>query len=353
MSEKATRMLRIYERLQRGPVTISSLKNWAANNEINISERTLYRDLIELQEISLLKGEKIVEYIGEKNKKTWKIEFKESTDLLTEFDIHSFLLVQNFTLLVILNTRRKSFDKLIDTVFQNYSKSKFERNDMLFHTKISTTNFYEFPYSDTYNKILEDCIWSIQNERKIYIENIQFDYTSISPAVKFPVKLQPLQLIYHRGAIHLAGILSSSKKVIVLALEQINGYNLTNEHFKGSKLWPVFLKQMNNRFGITENMNTKIYNVKLEFSKVTGSFVKNHYWHNSQKITQLNDGNYLVELTCGINRELVGWIFQWMNNCKVIKPLFLKKIVQFEIDQMKEIYKNPRKLNYTNIFKKK
>lgn len=353
MSDKATRMLRIYERLQRGPATILSLKDWTKNNEINISERTLYRDLMELKELSLVKGEKIIEYKGEKNKKTWKIEFNESSNELTEFDIHSFLLVQNFTPLVILNARRNSLDKLSDAIFKNYSKSKFERNVLLFHTKMNTTNFYELPYAESYNKILEDCIWAIQNERKMEIENIQFDYTSLSKSVQFPLTLKPLQIIYHRGAIHLGGIINNSKKIIVVALEQITNYKLTNEAFNFKKIEPVFIKEMNNRFGITENINTKTFYIELEFSEITGSFVKNHYWHNSQKITQLDNGNYLFSIKCGINRELVGWIFQWMSNCKVVKPKPLIKLIRSEIQFVENIYSKNKKLIYTNKFRKK
>ena len=73
MSEKANRLLKIYSRLRKGPLTIQNLKEWTKKNNIVISERTLYRDLEELQKSLLLEGEQIVEFIGEKNKKTWKL----------------------------------------------------------------------------------------------------------------------------------------------------------------------------------------------------------------------------------------------------------------------------------------
>jgi len=45
MSEKSQRLLKIYNLLKRRPVTIESLKTWAEDHHIQISERTFYRDL--------------------------------------------------------------------------------------------------------------------------------------------------------------------------------------------------------------------------------------------------------------------------------------------------------------------
>jgi len=68
MYRKANRLLKIYSLLKRGPVTIETIKQWARKNNINISERTFYRDLNDLENLLLLDDEKIVVKIGFKEK---------------------------------------------------------------------------------------------------------------------------------------------------------------------------------------------------------------------------------------------------------------------------------------------
>lgn len=54
-----------------------------------------------------------------------------------------------------------------------------------------------------------------------------------------------------------------------------------------------------------------------------GEFITNHFWHPTQKFTKRN-GNIIVHFTCGINREFIGWFFQWMYNVRIIEPKILK-----------------------------
>lgn len=75
MSAKLDRLFSIYNLLKSRPVTISHVSTWAEKRNLKISERTFYRDLRELERVILGVNEKIVVSVGEKNRKTWKIEF--------------------------------------------------------------------------------------------------------------------------------------------------------------------------------------------------------------------------------------------------------------------------------------
>ncbi len=76
MSNNLERLIRIYNRLRRGPVTIEIISKWAKGADINISTRQLYRDLNSLQHLHFADGENIIEFIDEKNRKTWKLEYE-------------------------------------------------------------------------------------------------------------------------------------------------------------------------------------------------------------------------------------------------------------------------------------
>ena len=49
MSEKSKRLMMIYSRLKSGPMTIEMLSDWAQKYDVQISTRTFYRDLQDLE----------------------------------------------------------------------------------------------------------------------------------------------------------------------------------------------------------------------------------------------------------------------------------------------------------------
>lgn len=343
--------MRIYSRLRRGPITIDIIKAWARKNDIQVSERTLYRDLKEIEQSIMPEGERIVVIEGEKNKKTWKIEYHNSADKLNDFDINSFLLFKNFAPLVLVSARSKSLYKIENMFYTYYSKSRFEHLATVADFQIAGTDFYEFSHAEDYQQVLEDCVWSVQHKREMLIKSILYDHTSIAANVTFPIYLLPLQILYHRGCIHVAGLIKNTHKPIVIALEQFDDYELTNHMFDNTQLLPLLVQEMNKRFGITENMNDKVYDIAIEFSQFTGSFVANHFWHPSQQFTQRKNGNILMTMTCGINRELVGWIFQWMSNAKVLRPRCLQALVKDRLEAVSKLYTHQQVLQSNNIFR--
>lgn len=310
MSDRSERLFKIYSRLKRGPLTVEMMKSWAAQNDIAVSERTFYCDLKVLENTMLADGERLVVSQGEKNRKTWKIEFAKSTKSLSEFDINSYLLFRNLLPKSLADARKESFRKIENIFYYSYSKSRFEDFMTVAGQQINSSHFYEVSDLDSYGSILEDMIWSIQNKRELDVKEIVGDYTSISHEVVFPITLLPLQLLYHRGVVHVAGFIKNTAKLVVIAVEQLKNYKVSNIMFDNDELLVNMEAEMNRRFGITENMNDKLYRIELEFSENTGSFVRNQHWHVSQKFSKKKSGNVIMKLHCGINRELVGWIFQ-------------------------------------------
>lgn len=353
MSEKSERLLKIYGRLKRGPVTISVIKDWAARNDMKISARTFYRDLKELEHSLMMDGEKLVVTEGEKNRKVWKIEYNDSHDRLDDFDINSYLLFKNFMPLPVVLSRKNSLNKIENLFYKHYSKSRFENFVTNAGQQIVGSHFYELEIVDNYHQTLNDAVWSVQNKREIEIASVDFDYTSIPFSQPFPVVLLPVQILYHRGVVHLSGFTKESNQLIILALEQIKKYRLTNEMFDNRPLLLELKRLMSRRFGITENTDDEVYDIEIEFSTLTGTFVKGQHWHPTQKFIQLPDENYLMTMRCGLNRELVGWIFQWMSNAKVLSPPKLIEMVNDKYREVLEMYKDEGEVISNNSFRRR
>ena len=351
MSEKSKRLMMIYSRLKSGPVTIEMLQNWAQKNEVPISSRTFYRDLYDLEHSVIPADEKLIVTVGEKNRKTWKIEYLNQEEPLTEFDINSYILFQNFLPQPVVSSRRDSLGKIVRLFYQKYSKSQFEKFVDVAKMQIKATHFYEGSIFTDYHKILDDCIWSIQNKRQMDLISINYDYTSISSDVTFPQVFLPIQILYHRGVVHISGYLKESNQLLILGLEQISKYKLTNDPFDNSSYLQHLETELSKRFGITQNINHEVYNIELEFTERTGTFVHKQFWHETQRFERLGNGNFLMHLNCGINRELIGWIFQWMSNVKVIKPEILKELVIEKHREIVQIYEDDAILVSNNSYR--
>lgn len=351
MSVKSERLLKIYARLKRGPVTIETIKDWASRNNIRISERTFYRDLNELETSLVLPGESIVVSVGEKNRKTWKIEYTAGHATLDGYDINSYLMFKNFMPMPVVLSRKKSLDKIEKIFYKNHSKSRFEDFATAADLQVTSSHFYELNEPVIYEKIIEDCIWSIQNKREMKILKTKYDHTSLARSVTSPMKFLPVLLLYHRGVVHLCGFVKELDKFCIYALEQIKKYKLTNNMFDPEPYRIRLEQEMTLRFGVTENMDHHIYDIEIEFSEMSGFFVKNHSWHPGQQFTRLSNGNFLMKFRCGINRELVGWIFQWLSNAKVRKPEILRDLVAGKASEILDMYVSDRQLVSVNSFK--
>lgn len=351
MSEKSKRLMMIYSRLKSGPITIEMLTDWAQKYDVQISTRTFYRDLCDLENSFIPADEKLVVMVGEKNRKTWKIEYVNEEEPLTEFDLNSYILFQNFLPLSVTSSRKNSLEKIRSLFYQKYSKSQFEYFVNVAKSQIKASHFHEGSVFTEYHKILDDCIWSIQNKRKIQLISINYDYTSISTEVTFPQTLYPIQILYHRGVVHISGFLEDSSQLVILGVEQIDKYKLTNNPFENTYYLNHLELALSKRFGITQNINDEVYNIEIEFSKRTGTFVHKQFWHDSQNFEQLENGNFLMTLNCGINRELIGWIFQWMSNAKVLKPPILRSLVAEKYREMVQIYEKDIALVSNNSYR--
>ena len=59
-----------------------------------------------------------------------------------------------------------------------------------------------------------------------------------------------------------------------------------------------------------------------------------------------------MTFTCGINRELLGWLFSWMYNVKIIGPPELIDYYKKSLAKITQIH-GSENLVYRNIFNKK
>lgn len=338
MSTHIGRIIRIYNRLRRGPVTIEIISKWAKKAGITISERQLYRDLELLKSIPIIEGEKIEEFVNEKNKKTWKLEYDNSGENLSVYDINSFFLFKNFAPFAVLEQRKESIEKFEKIIYQHFSQNNFQQLIQANELYLSKTNFKENQYGPKEHKEIEDIIWTLHNNRMLIVEQDIIDAANNQlPQESFPLVFQPIELVFHQGRVYVSGF-SKSNQFLIFAIDKQFQYSLTNDTFNRKKLLASYNEHVEKLFGISKPINDKVYNIKLEFSWKYAEGFKSFHWHSSQQWTELKNGNYILSLQCSIGRELVGFIVKGLSMIKVHQPKILKDLVLKKLKETVALY---------------
>jgi predicted DNA-binding transcriptional regulator YafY len=340
MSARIERLIRIYNRLRRGPVTIEIMSKWAKTAGIQVSDRQLYRDLNTLKSLQIAEGENVIEFIDEKNRKTWKLEYDDKGEKVSQYDINSFYLLMNFAPQGIIDQRRSSIEKFEKIIYRELSKSKYQQYVNTYELYFRRTNYFGHMYGEIEHLQIEELIWALHNKRSIIIDSIGINPANVHlPNDPFPLTMNPLELVLHHGRIFICG-LNEQNKLQIFSVDKDTKFHLTNKTFNRRKLLEDYERQMQVVFGISDPMNDTVYNIEVEF---TGAYARSwmkYFWHASQKWVQLKNGNYMLHLHCSIGRELFGFLAYGLDKIKVHQPKILKDMLLDKFRRCVEIHEN-------------
>jgi hypothetical protein len=341
----------IYQLLEIEPRTVQDISKELSKVVYTTANRQIYNDLQQLEKNYLRKNQQLQITTGQHNQKTYRLIYTDSAISVTGYHVNSYQLSRLSMTTYITEGRGDSINKFRDIVAEKIMHQSKTKYTTLPIQQNFNSHFFERKYSTDFNKISEDIIWSVANNKIIEIIDIYGDATAVTKDITYPVKLKPLLLVYHNGAYYTAGFTEKKNEFITIDLSKIIDYNITNQTFAHKKILPLAKAELQKRFGLTGNIDDEVYDIELEFSSITGEFLSHYYWHNTQTITLLSNGNYLMKMHCGINRELFGWIFRWMGNVKIIGPKKLKDLYLEQLSIINKNYATHQSLRYTNIFK--
>jgi predicted DNA-binding transcriptional regulator YafY len=291
----------IIETLREGSQTIHELKQLIEERSAPISVRQIQRDLDEIDKF-LFREEKLISY-RRNYLKYYKI--KKNTDY---------------------NSIHKMDDAIIET------------------------NFYEQKLSNGDTEKLEIIKNAIEGSKSIIISNLINDETGDNyNFTTTNISFIPLKIIYHRNSLYVGGYNNKKNIVQIFGINQLQNITLSKAYKNKTELSDVLQTELMARFGVSKNIDSHVYDIKIEISSVLAGFIKNHFWHHSQKYTKRNN-NLILNLKCGINRELLGWLFQWMYNIRVIEPPILKEYYEKTLHEIQKNVTSKYPLVYKNIF---
>lgn len=346
--KQLARLKEIYLMLCQAPQTIESIQAALKAMNLRVSNRQIYRDLEDVGQYFLKAEERLELKNQEFNRKIYCITTDTDTEGISTYDIDTYLLSKLILPIGIEKGRDQSIIKF-RKIFANYlSGSKVAQNSNWDGLKMSNTHFNEIPFDEKFQTKLDQILWSVANHRIIEIIEYVGDSVSLYRSITFPFTFQPMKLIYHRGGFFVAGLIETDKRCLVLDIFQISVFKLSNKAFPFKKDFDLLEDNLSGRFGITQNVSEAIYEVKLEFNATTGKYVMAHIWHHSQRFEEHENGNIILYLTCGINRELLGWINMWMNSVRIAAPQILKDYY-IEQHRLVQLLNDSDHLEYQNV----
>lgn len=250
-------------------------------------------------------------------------------------------------------------DELLNSYYEEGRKYFFIKTQHLDHhhespdsnfTNARQTKFYHQHLDEQKTETLALLDKAIHQKNTIDILLVRDDETGDNLELdSFKFTVCPIELIYHRASYYLGCYNLKKNSIEIFGIRQLEDLKINSSYTNFKKYKKLLDNELNKRFGVTKNINDIVYKIKLEFTSATGRFVQDHHWHPSQSIIKIN-GNYVMTLECGINRELLGWLFLWMYNVKVIEPPILKDLYKKALSACESTINEETPFVYKNIF---
>ena len=243
-------------------------------------------------------------------------------------------------------------NKQYQIVVQNHNK-KFAPAQ---NARIVDSNFYEIQKSTQIDYLIHQIYEAIFNQNYIVIDELKYDVTvdNYSQSTQI-VEFAPIRLIHHRGTVYIIGFNAIDLyELVIYEVAQLVHIVTRKKEFNFKLLSKRADLELDKRFGVTKNINHQVYDIQLEFTNVTGAFIKRFHWHATQKFHKKPENdNLIMSMRCGINRELLGWLCQWMYNAKIVSPPILQEYYDKTVKKMKTTQLKNQPFLYRNIFEPK
>ena len=147
-------------------------------------------------------------------------------------------------------------------------------------------------------------------------------------------KVAPFKMWFYNSTFYVIGHCRKRNEIRIFAVDRIKMFNLTDERFEIPADFNAdeFMKAS---FGVFQGQPEHI---RLHFTPGAAGYVKEKVWHNSQKISEREDGSVILELDVAGTKEIKGWILCWGSQVRVLEPDSLREDIRSEAAEILGVY---------------
>ena len=326
-TEAIRRGFNILSMVSRAPLSIKDVHGRLKQSGIDVSKRTIEKDLKRLPEefpqmIEVDDSSKPYTFRQPKNARKYSGMSPEEAVCLELAYTYLNPLLPNTSLNDI-----KPYLREAEAVLGEHASTKMRR----WKDKVETINEgFQLKQAKIKEGILENIHKSIWDGRTIIAK-----YKSArSPEPKDYV-LHPAGIVNRGRICYLICSFDERPNVTYLPLHRLYKINIVQEQPS---------RHINSKVtDLTKNLlgfkvDNKKINIKLKFSKIAGFHLYETPISNSQKISQSKDGYIIVEDSVANNSELRWWIRAFGDDVEVIKPIVLRNEFRKISQRMAKLY---------------
>ena len=257
--------------------------------------------------------DKIEEVQSNDKKKRWRF-IKGTMNTLISFTSSDFANLEYLKNLSHDENRKKQLDELIAKI-QALTPQK---NARALYTDIEAILESEGFAVRQYSRIKTDSnTMELLRNAMLSFKRVQFNY-DIDGTTK-SITLNPYGIII-ADKYYLVGYNNYVSDLRLYKIDKIKDLTMLDEYFEKDEKFSL-TEYCNNSFGIYQE--TPI-DITLEFDKSVAEDVLNYYFHPTQKIKQLDNGNIQVKFKSGGTFAICQELFKWGTTVKIKKPSSFK-----------------------------
>lgn len=310
----------------RAGFSVRELKDSLEERGLEVTERTIYRDLEGLRQAGFPIITKDHDQPGGK-----------------KFLLDKSLSVNNYLLFTIdeifaLHIAQISLSSLERTPFYADVKSIFAKIIGKINTKSKDylhelQNEFHFDQNEKWALGINEKVLAILRKACHERQLVRMTYKSSQEDHAKERKVGPDFLYLTDGCIYLVARAVKSIEVKLYSLTRIQSVELLNDQNPNEELSKEQFIKGTFRSGYNRDQKK----IVVRFDKEIADFVKERRWHSSQKSEPQADGTIVVSFQLGISRELVRWVVGFGSQAEVIEPKELRDMI---LEEAKKIVKN-------------
>jgi predicted DNA-binding transcriptional regulator YafY len=167
-------------------------------------------------------------------------------------------------------------------------------------------------------------------------KTLTFEYRSLQDTGYTKRKADPYHAICHRGNWYFIGHCYTRNEIRLFSCSRLRKAALTKTPFTVPKDFDPHL-YFDEQMGVWASARTPT-TVELLFEKEIGTYAIERQWHNTQTITQHEDGTVYVKFTTTQVPEVLRWVLGQGHTAKVLGPPELAEMVKAEAERVRGMY---------------
>jgi predicted DNA-binding transcriptional regulator YafY len=314
--ERLIRLLKIINLIQAFP----GIKAKELSEKCETSERNIYRDLDLLSQSS-------VPLMNEGHGKGYKFygNFKQFP---LDWDNDEY---KAFTLLPVLlgeKYKTKALMSAYEKVMATHVAELAERKSLL--SNISRVIRSGKPTAFNTEKDLLPLI----SEAVLASQTIEAIYHTQSRNTTTKRKIDPYFLMPRNNRLYVIGYDHKRNEIRTFRLSRFQNINLLNQRFTRDEInLENYLKHTWSIIRGEERIHFKI-----KFTRDVARYVKEEEFNVLPKLTSLEDGSLLFNVTVNDDREFLRWLMQYGPDAEIIEPVYYRKRMKEMLQKWNNIY---------------